>query len=66
MYICNKNTDMKILLLILSTTLYSCTSTTIIYPINKSSLTDDINESIINDFYNGDTTNLSSTIYLLD
>jgi hypothetical protein len=30
-----------------------------------SSFTNDINKSIIEDFYNGDTTNISNNIYLL-
>lgn len=45
--------------------LTGCSANQTIHPIKQTSLTDDINTSIINDFHNGDTTNISPKIYLL-
>ena len=56
----------KYLLLILSFFIVSCSSTKQTVSTNKNfSLKDDINKSIIDGFYNGDTTGISKNIYLL-
>ena len=52
-------------LLILLIVLTGCSTSKTIHPVKTTSLKDDINESIINDFYDGDTTGVSSKIYLL-
>lgn len=52
-------------LLILLIVLTGCSTNKTIYPVKTTSLKDDVNESIINDFYDGDTTGVSSKVYLL-
>jgi len=57
----------KYLLLILSFFIVSCSSTkqTVSTYDKNYSLKDDINKSIIDGFYNGDTIGISKNIYLL-
>lgn len=55
---------MKYLLLLLIL-LTGCYSSKTINSVKTTSLKDDINESIIKDFYDGDTTGVSSEVYLL-
>lgn len=55
----------KYILFIISLILISCSSTknnTLTTNYNKNSLINDINESIIDGFYDGDTTNKSNVI----
>lgn len=49
-----------ILLLLVILTLSSCQSERVVVRVSVKSLTEDINESIIDGFYNGDTTGLAS------
>lgn len=55
---------MKYLLLLLII-ITGCSTNKPIHSVKITSLTDDINISIINDFYDGDTTNVTSKIYLV-
>jgi len=57
--------NMKYLLLSLIILTGCSTSKTINKDKSTSSLKDDINESIVKGFYDGDTTGLSSDVYLL-
>jgi hypothetical protein len=56
--------SMKYLLLLLII-ITGCSTNKPIHSVKITSLTDDINISIINDFYDGDTTNVTSKIYLV-
>ena len=63
---------MKNIIMLLGIVLTSCQSEKIVikvkdekYIIKVTALKDDINESIIDGFYNGDTTGLSSKIYFI-
>ena len=52
-------------ILILLIILTGCSTSKTSYTEKKSSLTEDVNMSIVNDFYDGDTTKVSSQVYLL-
>lgn len=45
--------------------LTGCSTSKTSYTEKKYSLTEDVNMSIVNDFYDGDTTKVSSQVYLL-
>jgi hypothetical protein len=49
-----------IILLLVILTLASCRSERVVVKVKVKSLTEDINESIVDGFYNGDTTGLAS------
>lgn len=49
-----------IILLLVILTLASCQSERVVVRVSVKSLTEDINESIVDGFYNGDTTGLAS------
>lgn len=53
---------MKNIIILLSVvfTLTSCQSERVVVRVSVKSLTEDINESIVDGFYNGDTTGLAS------
>ena len=53
-------------LLILLITLTGCSVSQTIHPVKTISMTEDVNQSIIDGFYDGDTTGITSKIYLLN
>jgi|APGre2960657444_1045066.scaffolds.fasta_scaffold380898_2 hypothetical protein len=48
----------KIIILLVILTLASCQSERVVVKVTVKTLTEDINESIVDGFYNGDTTGL--------
>ena len=50
----------NIILLLVILTLASCRSERVVVKVKVKTLTEDINESIVDGFYNGDTTGLAS------
>lgn len=48
----------KIIILLVILTLVSCQSERVVVKVKVKTLTEDINESIVDGFYNGDTTGL--------
>ena len=54
-----------LLLLVILTACTGCYNSKEIYHTDLTSFKDDVNESIIDGFYGGDTTNISSQVYLL-
>jgi hypothetical protein len=50
----------NIIILLVILTLASCRSERVVVKVKVKTLTEDINESIVDGFYNGDTTGLAS------
>lgn len=50
----------KIIILLVTLTLASCQSERVVVKVKVKTLTEDINESIVDGFYNGDTTGLAA------
>ena len=55
----------KIIILLVILTLASCQSERVVVKVTVKTLTEDINESIVDGFYNNDTVGLTSKIYLV-
>jgi hypothetical protein len=55
----------KIIILLVILTLASCQSERVVVKVTVKTLTEDINESIVDGFYNGDTTGLMAKGVLL-
>jgi len=55
----------KIIILLVILTLASCQAERVVVKVKVKTLTDDINESIVDGFYNGDTTGLMAKGVLL-
>jgi hypothetical protein len=56
---------MKKIIIFLGIILTSCQSERVVVKVTVKTLTQDINESIVDGFYNNDTVGLTSKIYLL-
>ena len=56
---------MKKIIILLGIILTSCQSERVVVKVTVKTLTQDINESIVDGFYNNDTVGLTSKIYLL-
>lgn len=56
---------MKKIIILLGIILTSCQSERLVVKVTVKTLTQDINESIVDGFYNNDTVGLTSKIYLV-